>query len=438
MTVPFENPNSRIFYACQAVFLEERNTENEITDPTVNSVFLDGVQSVGVSSDNPSRSLTDIGRFQKKYTQYSQQTIDITLERAIPKGSDFFYHVDPLQYINYTQSHFLNSKNFGSKGAKDNDDNTLRNYDITILYGPDQFSRFYDGVDNPSGIEEDPDARNVISVTYPNCLITSIDYSIGVSGITESISLRTRNIRYNDNYSDTTQYNWPTEYTNATVSDRTGESGGTLRRQDLDLTVNSPGQYGETKLPREVKELFNFDTPVIEGPDLQVLGIQSINIGVSIDYTDIADVGNWRGSENSKEHEQNRWSVVNLPVSVTCSFTGVPRQYMPYSNFLTGAEKKVRNVDNVYNKSIADGTSTEWQDADCEIRIIAKGNESPQDYFVWDLGVNNYLTSIEYSGGETGGGNVEATISYSNQYSDFVATKTNSVIDLNTTNNGPY
>ena len=435
MTVPFNNPNSRIFYACQAVFVEERNTETEIADPTVSSVFLDGVQSVGVSSDNPSNSLVDIGRFQKKYTQHGQQTIEITLERVIPKNSDFFYKVDPLQYTTYSASHILNADNLGSKGAKDDNNKVLRNYDITILYGPDQFSRFYDGVDNPSGPGEDPDARNTISVTYPNCLITSINYSIGIDGIRESISLRTRNIRYNENYSDTTQYNWPTEYTDATPADRTGESGNILTRSDLDLTTNSP-QYGETKLPTEVQELFNFATPVIEGGNLQVLGIQSINIDVSIDYTDLTDVGIWRGSQNTKEYEQNRWTAVNLPVSVSCSFTGTLRQYMPYSNFLTGAETKVRNVDNVYTKSLADGASTDWQEADREIKIVALGNGSPQDYYVWDLGKKNHLTSIEYSGGDTGGGNVEGTINYQNQYSDFVVTKTTNVLDL--TNDGPY
>ena len=90
MTVPFNQPNDRIFWACQAVFLEERNTEEGNSGNPTNATFLDGVQSVGVSHDNPSNSLVDIGRHQRKYTQYQQPTIDITLERVINKGSDFF------------------------------------------------------------------------------------------------------------------------------------------------------------------------------------------------------------------------------------------------------------------------------------------------------------------------------------------------------------
>ena len=154
---------------------------------------------------------------------------------------------------------------------------------------------------------------------------------------------------------------------------------------------------------------------------------------ISFDYTRLTDVGNWRGSQDTKEHEQNRWTILNLPVSVTCSFTGTIRQGMPYYNYLYNQENRVRNVDNVYTKSLATPDSTDWQEADKEIKIVASGLNKN---FVWDLGKKNYLTSIDYSGGDAGGGNVEATINYTNQYSDFVVTRTEEVLDL--TNGGPY
>ena len=68
----------------------------------------------------------------------------------------------------------------------------------------------------------------------------------------------------------------------------------------------------------------------------------------------------------------------------------------------------------------------DWHTADRKIRLVCYGGgntSGQQNYFVWDLGEKNYVTSIEYSGGDTGGGNVEATINYSNQHSDFVAIK---------------
>ena len=163
---------------------------------------------------------------------------------------------------------------------------------------------------------------------------------------------------------------------------------------------------------------------------------KSVNIDVTVDYTKLADVGNWRGSEDGAEYEQNRWTVLSLPISVTCSFTGTIRQALPYFNYLHNQENRVRNVDNVYTAALASGSvpgQQLWQDADKEIKLVASGLNKN---FVWDLGKKNYLTSIEYTGGDTGGGNVEATINYTNQYSDFVVTRTSGVLDL--TNNGPY
>lgn len=410
MTVPFDSPNNRIFYACQAVFREERNTEaGNGGDPT-GATFLDGVQSVGVSSSNPANALYDNGRYERRFIQYGQQEIEITIDRVINKGSDLFY--SPASYANnYQTTHFLHANNFGSKGAKDDNDKVLRNYDITLLYGPDQFQHIGSGA---AGL--DPDKDDIISVTYPNSIITNISYTLGVDGIRESITLRTKNIKYNNDYSDLTAYTIPS----------LPQDGNILKRQDFDLTESG---YGQSSLPTEVKQLFNFDTPELEN-DLQKIGIQSVSIDVSIDYTRLSDTGNWRGSENNKEYEQNRWEVVNLPISITCSFTGILRQSLPYHNFLNGGENKVRNVDNVYTKSLAQTSSTDWQEADREIKLVALGVGSPQEYFIWDLGKKNYLTSIEYNGGDTGGGNVEATINYTNQYSDFISAKSTTVYDL--------
>ena len=428
MTVPFDKPNNRVFYACQGVFIEERNTEEGNGGNPTNASFLHGVQSIGVSSDTPATSLSDVGRHQRKYTQYGQQTIELTIDRVLDRNEDTFYKVIDSQYTNYQQSHILHANNFGSKGAKDNNNKVLRNYDVTILYGSDRFSRFGAGI---GGTEDDN--NNVISVSYLNCLITNISYSIGVDGVRESVTLTTKNIKYNDDYSTLSAYNWPTEYTqqipDSSPPKYSPEEGNILKRHHFDLTE---ANYGDSKIPTEVKELFNFDTPVTEAGK-QVLGIQSISISASFDYTRLSDVGNWRGSQAGKEHEQNRWAILNLPVSVSCSFTGTVRQAMPYSNYLHNQENRVRNVDNVYTKSLGDGSSTDWQTADREIRVVASGIDK---YFVWDLGNKNYLTSIEYTGGDTGGGNVEATINYTNQYSDFVVTRTEQVLNL--TNSSTY
>lgn len=451
MTVPFDEPNNRIFWACQGVFVEERNTEAGNNGNPTGAEFLTGVQAVGVSSDNPAISLMDVGRHQRKYINYQQQTIEINISRVLDRASDTFYKVLESEYIGYKESHILNANNFGSKGAKDDNQKTLRNYDITILYTPDKFEQINAG----NASSTDSDKNNVISVSYLNCLITNISYSIGVDGVEESVTLTTKNIKYNDDYTTLSDYSLPEEWYTPDSFERklvngdgevsyeqvsydperySPQEGDILKRQHFDLTQAG---YGSSELPEEIKQLFNFDTPEIlreRDEDLQILGIQSINIDASFDYTNLMDVGNWRGSEDTKEHEQNRWQVLNLPITVNCSFTGTLRQALPYYKYLNnGGENRVRNVDNVYSKSEAQGASTEWQETDREIKIVASGAGK---HFVWDLGKKNYLTSIEYTGGDAGGGNVEATLSYTNQYSDFVITKTEEVLDL--TNDGPY
>lgn len=490
MTYPFNKPNFRVFYACQAVFVEERNSEEGNSGNPTNADFLTCVQSVGVSSDNPSTSLMDIGRFQRKNTIYQQQNIEITINRRLDRGSDTFYKVASTQYTNYTESHILHANNFGSCGTKDNNGKTLRNFDITILYTPDRFSRINNANSNVhqySNSSQDADADNVISVSYLNCLITNISYDIGVDGVSETITLTTRNLKYNNDYTTLSDYNLPTEWTstynrrlkklifqdgtteivewghassverhkyhydNPVVDEEEVEnaavpsiyayqSGITIKRKDFDLTRPD---HGNSKLPEEIKRLFDLgDTIEDNGVQTKILGIQSISFNVSFDYRELTDVGTWRGSENTKEHEQNRWKILNLPISVSCTFTGKARQHMPYSDFLDSGENRVRNVDNIYTaeRGVSSSPYDDWTRAEEEIKIVARGigppEMSPQEYFVWDLGKKNYLTSIEYNGGDAGGGDVEASITYSNQYSDFVVTKTQNILDL--TNNGPY
>ena len=47
------------------------------------------------------------------------------------------------------------------------------------------------------------------------------------------------------------------------------------------------------------------------------------------------------------------------------------------------------------------------------------GDGSNNKFWQIDLGDRNYLTSINFSGGDTGGGNVEATLSFQNDFGDF-------------------
>ena len=464
MSLPFSDPNSRIFYACQAVLTTKRNAaaESDATD----GVFLNGVQSIGINGDMPSQSLLDIGRAQRQFHYYGQQNFEITIERRIDKDSDFFYFVDPSDYTagaaGYKTSHILYKDNLHDKGFADDTGKSLRNYDITILYAPDKFS--YIGAENdatPSS--SDPDKNKIISVTYKSCLLSNIEYNIGVDGITESVTLFTKQFRFNKDLSTLSAYG---------IDNDLPQTGEVLKRQHLDILKQPVDR--KSRLPQEVISMFEVGDAesVYDGDDgtirpLKIFGINNISLSLSIDYSQIPDIGFWRGSEIGKEYEQNLFSYMNLPLQVSCSFTGVARRALEYGDFIwtnSANDVFVRNTDVPFGASGVMDSSTGlsygggpyrdgldpnhpnppkygspkppsdvYNRTDRPIRLVfatfAPGANANK-YHIIDLGNNNYVTSISTTGGDTGGGNVEKTITYQNDHSDMVLVRDTQVRDL--------
>lgn len=459
--------NGRMFYACMGVLV---NTQESVIngrwgrltqtgdEAVEDATFLDGVQSVGVSSDNPSSSLMDVGRFQRKYHHYSQQSFEITIERVIDRNKRFFYAADPSNYVasdeGYKGCHILHENNIGCQGADNKNSKSIRNYDITILYGKDTYDRVSNYVPPAERTPSNTTGQSVYSVTYRNCLVTSISYSMAVgSVITETITLITKAATYNDEI-DTTKYDILNEpsYGGPTSP----QEGNVLKAHDLDLlntgpAWGSPPSYSE--IPKEVDRMFRAYARDGSGVDeriaqsegtaeeLQsVLGISSIDINIAIDYSEIADVGRWRGSID--QGLQNIWRYVVLPVQVSSSFTGTLRQPYPRQFRDLGDNDYLPNTDSTFSKADgkADNTpeSKKWQYVDREIKLVAKKFTEPNPhFFVWDLGKKNYLTGFSYSGGDTQGGNLEGTISYQNDTSDIVLVRDTLVRDLPAPTN-PY
>ena len=86
----FDNPNNRVFYACQAVLYKERqSTSTGGNDAPTSNLFLTGVQSIGIDSEFPFTTYQDLGRFQQKYGSYGKQLFTINIERVLsdPSGS---------------------------------------------------------------------------------------------------------------------------------------------------------------------------------------------------------------------------------------------------------------------------------------------------------------------------------------------------------------
>lgn len=558
--IPFNAPSDRVSYYCQSVYVWEKNQELETPvpyDPTLESEFLSGVQAVGISSGLNPNPISDMGRFQKQAVTYGETEYEITIERVLGFESEMFYHVDSDQYADsYKENHILNKKNLGSKGqpVKEGSDYfSLRNYDITLLYTPDRFPRMANAVNRPNATErylsesssnetlgniphiitssfreqdwtndmglvedggidplagtsgsiEDNDRYDVISMTYRNCLISSISYSIGIDGVQESIVLSSKNLVHNINTSDRDpkdirNYNLPNKeffsvqapyrYPSSpsylwkkiednpaspdfkkviafSYSENNPDSGGvdednwyrvkaapsqgmSVRRHHLDILRDS---YGPSNLPTEVSNMF--DLEVVYEAEIgseytnrtdrrKNLAIKSISIDLTFDYQEIPDMGKRAGSVKDQEFKINRFKYLSLPIEVSCSFEGLARQGMPYWNFLHESNTNhmpdqkdfdsIRNVDNIYTKSAGikkynDSDMNhlpDWMQTDREIKLVARAIYDGQEkFFLWDLGKRNYLVNISTSGGDTSGGEVTTTLSYTNAYSDAVLTK---------------
>jgi hypothetical protein len=471
----FTTPNDRIFYACQAVLVVDRNTATGDTPANdASSKYLTGVQSIGVNTSTPSSSLLDVGRFQQQFHYYGKQEIEINIDRVIDKNSNFLYHVstDLGNYSTYERSHMFYKDNINVQGAPTSDEKCLKNYDITLIYGTDSLSRVgvdrYDDAGNP---RIDDDRNRSLIVTYRNCLLTNISYTISADGgITESLTLFTRFADFNEGVtlSDFSNTQLPAANTSSSTSG-TPESGDTVKAYDVKFRSPSDSRYDGTALrrqnssdlsyfsilPDEVELMFDLSNSL---NDLKITGINSISIDVSIDYTEITDIGRWTGSatsvsgsrDASKDFEsatffgqglQNLWRYVNLPVAVTASFTGTARQAFPH-DMKNGSSLFTQAADFSSSLGKPSPTATDWNRVDRPILITALkivDTGSPTDtYFVWDLGEHNYLTDISTSGGDAGGGNVEVTMSYQNDFSEAVFAKHNSVIDLSSDYAGPY
>ena len=443
ITPIFSNPNNRVFYACQAVLYKERQTTSTGgNDVPTSNLFLTGVQSIGIDSEFPFSPYQDLGRFQQKYGSYGKQLFTINIERVISDPLEEYQNTrnevttthntddgQPFYKVtgsnSYTATHMLDDANLGACGLSTG----LRNWDITLIYGNDA-NDYMDG-----GVHS---TQTFMSTTYRNCILTSISYNFSVDGtVSESITL-TSSIATQDTqesgFSKLIASGYPTKY--PIYAD-------TVKGRDID--------FASCVLPVEVKRMFDLGN---DGPENwrefedRIRGLQNIEMSVDIEYVDLPDIGQWRGSNivgpegegnEDKRAEQNRFKQVGLPVGVSFAFTGVARaQYRGDIQAIADASTRqdFEMADSIFTKmdsltkddAAADSDKVRpFYKKDREFRLVAKKGQygatgwvgSP-NYWQWHLGQNNYLTGLSYSGGEAGGGNVEVTLNYQNDHSDFV------------------
>ena len=334
--------NNRVFSACQAVLVKSRqSTISGGTDSPTLGTVLRGVQSVGVSSDLPRSSYVDFGRFQNEYGSYEKQSFSITIDRVIDIVSGNFFYFSSAVPSNYQGSHLLHPDNIGADGFS----GSLRNYDITILYSSDSVSYMGKGGGSCS------------QTTYRCCLLTAVSYSINVRGaITESLTFITGIATHNDGSTSLSAYSLDYPHT---------DDHDLIKRIHIDTSTSV--------FPTEVERAFDLEKSLNSIP---ILGLQSIEISMSIDYADLFDVGEFGGARGDRA-QQNQMKQVTLPVAVTTSFTGVVRdQY--YGN--TAWQWELTDQNFAKEDGSESGGISKYE-VDREINIVAKHTSPTARYF---------------------------------------------------------
>ena len=321
---------NRVFYACQAVF--------------VDGTYLKNVQSVGVDYSADAESISHTGRSQVFGDRYNKPEVTITIERHLRSGDTPFYTIGTGSY---EDSYLLKNSNLGIAGWTG-----LKEYEIGLTYGDDTTI-----------------GGSVDSVKFEYCLVTDISYNFSVDGIfTESITLVSNNL---------------TKQSAGSVPNL-GETGTLMRKHNFDRE--------NSIFPTEVDAAIK---TVEDGVKVRV--IQSIAITLSVSYSELADTGFWRGSNQGQNPtEQNKYKYIETPVEVTCEINAIARK---------SVQQDILIKDDNFMGTFPTPNR----------QIVLKF-----DNIIFDLGSKNYCTGIGFSGGDTGGGNVEVSFAYTNDNNDYM------------------
>ena len=341
--------NQRIFYACQAVAIQERGKTG--VDRTS---IVQGVQSVGMSSTFTLDQVFEMGQIEIYENIEQIADVEVTIEKVID-GYKLIYDMA-------TQGDCKTDLVAASKARSDV---------LVAIYD--------DGVSHATGVP-----RNVCYNS--GMYVSSVAYNYSVDGsATESVTL-VGNDRFWHNIGqagdkDAANYaplngvidlaptgiwssgNLNRNPTYAFNSGLDAPKSGVVRKVNVDLTNST--------LPYVVKSQRGDDSAFAYGG----AHIQSISVSTDFGQENIEELGRFG--------PYHRYAT--FPIEVACEF-----EVIATSGDLVNVSGNNVNLSNE-SITIKDEAGT-----------------------VLDLGTKNKLSSVSYSGGDTGGGNATITYSYSN------------------------
>ena len=328
--------NNRIFYACQAVFIGK--TGHTPAAPASAGRFMQGVQSVGITSNFTLDQAFELGQIEIYENSEEVADIEVTIEKVLDGK--------PLLY---GQACGNSVKTNMVAAGKNRSDVYLGVYADTV---------------------SSTDSESVGAVVMCSGMyISSVSYTYPTDGAaTESVTLVGNDKYWSDNIAgvvpnpDTSYGASPATGLDGSDSSTTNNGSGLVRRQKVDIANST--------IPAEISNPMGTDsTDKSKG-----FHISSISISADFGRESILELGSFG--------PYHRYA--GYPIEVTAEFE------------VTAVSGDLVNVS---------GTAENLSDR----TIVIKDDGG----HIIDLGTKNKLSSVSYSGGDTGGGNATCTYSYS-------------------------
>jgi hypothetical protein len=349
--------NTRVYYATQAVALTPRDPGNQ--NPGTKQ-FPKGLQSVGVTTNFNLEQVFQLGQLEIYDNVENVPDVEVSLQK-ISDGSKFLYPICV--------------EGTGTALKEDIGAVSTNRCEVELSIYKDTSTDAFDGQDlvNAYG-----------TVTCSGMYLSSVAYTIPVEGfITEDVTLVGNSKIYSNNSS-----------AGAGVGGAGGDSGATLeptkigRRINLsDSSILPTGTLAGNQATGETKGSIAINTRTDGKGDRPYL--QNINVSMDLGREAVFELG--------KFAPYARYAT--FPIEVSSEFEVLAESH---------DQVQARDFDDVNACSTTEIKNLD----DREIKIILCGKVPATDTYTIDLGSKNKLTSVNFSGGDTGGGNATITYSY--------------------------
>ena len=356
--------NTRVYYATQAVGITPRNPGNK---KGTNQQFPKGLQSVGITTNFNLEQVFQLGQLEIFDNVENVPDVEVSLQK-IADGSKFLYPI-------CVEGTGVTEGAQGSAFEKEIGEVSTNRCEVELRIFKDTSTDAFQ--ENAIG-----GGASYGTVTCSGMYLSSIAYTIPVEGfITEDVTLVGNSKIYNNN-------------TGAGAGEGgsgSADGGKTLSPHKIGRRINlSDLSVLPTGTPADNKTT-NMGAIAINERDDGKGGrpyLQNINVSMDLGREAVFELG--------KFAPYARYAT--FPIEVSSEFEVLAESH---------DQVQARDFDDVDACSTTQIKNLDDQ----EIKLVICGSGVSDNYII-DLGKKNKLTSVNFSGGDTGGGNATITYSY--------------------------